>query len=115
MPVDEGEGVSAEDLLDVVSSGHFLQIRNDLSATLVDGNDPTETEQFMFSEGRINGESEVLDVGCSCGKHLRKLLPLGPRRMVGVDFNLFALALRAEAWKRKGNENRALWVCAEMR
>ena len=111
--IAEAAGVSRDDFSRLVSLGDFFQIYNDLR-TIQTGEGPTsETAQFRLAETRIGPNSVVLDIGCSCGRHLKDLLGYSPRMLVGADLNLFALMLGATTWKAQGIGDLMHWVCAD--
>ncbi len=111
--IAEAAGVSRDDFSRLVSLGDFFQIYNDLR-TIQTGEGPTsETAQFRLAETRIGPNSVVLDIGCSCGRHLKDLLGRSPRMLVGLDANLLVLLLGAKAWESKGIGGVTHWVCAD--
>ena len=69
-----------------------------------------ETRDFLHASAAIDGSSRVLDVGCSSGRMLLGLADRGPRRMAGVDNDLFALHLAALGARSRGYAAR--WYCA---
>jgi SAM-dependent methyltransferase len=103
---------SAADVAHMVASVPFLQIANDLQRILEGTPAPSETVDFMLSAAHIGPESRVLDVGCSCGRHLWELTPRSPRLLAGVDISLFSLAVGARVWEAQGILPRPRWCCA---
>lgn len=73
----------------------------------VGGDRTEETRWFLDQTAAIDSTSRVLDVGCSTGRLLLGLADRRPRRMVGVDPDLFALHLAAIA-----GGGAARWCCA---
>lgn len=69
-----------------------------------------ETRDFLHASAAIDGSSHVLDVGCSSGRLLLGLADRGPRRVAGVDNDLFALHLAALGARAMGCAAR--WYCA---
>lgn len=56
----------------------------------------------------------VLEVGCSVGAFTRRLLDLGPRRVVGVDISAVALRRAQAALASDVDAGRAMFVCADL-
>jgi SAM-dependent methyltransferase len=96
----------------MVASVPFLQIANDLKRILEGTPAPSETVDFMLSAAHIGSDSRVLDVGCSCGRHLWELTPRSPRLLAGVDISLFSLAVGGCVWEVQGIPTRPRWCCA---
>jgi SAM-dependent methyltransferase len=107
------EGLTGEDLVEFANSGDIMQILNDVRALRTDDESRSETLQFMLETAGISAESAVLDVGCSCGRHIRQLTARSPRLLAGVDVNLLALLLGARAWAAAGLATSMHWCWAD--
>jgi SAM-dependent methyltransferase len=113
LAIAEGAGVSRNDFSRLVSIGDFFQIYNDLRTIQTEEVTASETIRFLVGEARVDPDSCILDIGCSCGRHLWELLGRSPLMLVGLDANLIALLLGAKAWESKGIGGVMHWVCAD--
>jgi SAM-dependent methyltransferase len=76
------------------------------------GDRTVETVGFLEESASIGPSSRVLDVGCSTGRLLRIVAERSPRRMAGVDQDLFALYLAALGWGAGDPDRAPQWHCA---
>jgi SAM-dependent methyltransferase len=95
----ETRRLDSGNLARILRSGDICQIAADLRIILSRDGSLTETSTFMHDHAQFGGDSSILEVGSSCGRHLRGLIPANPELLVGVDLNLFALVAGALAWR----------------
>jgi ubiquinone/menaquinone biosynthesis C-methylase UbiE len=71
---------------------------------------PSPFFEFASKHLRVDGESVVLDVGASCGRHLWELKEHACCSMVALDINLIPLAIGSMAWETAGSPVCPTWV-----
>lgn len=93
----------------------LAQVLNDLNYF----GDPSQskavsvTHQFMSDNVGNSDGVAILDVGCSVGRHLRRLVP-GSSILAGMDFSALSLCLAAQAWSKNYVGQVPLFCCASV-
>jgi ubiquinone/menaquinone biosynthesis C-methylase UbiE len=104
--------VTAGDLAQLTANPHFTQIVHDILRMTGGNQTPSDRLRFLFAQFDGGAESRVLDVGCSCGRHLWELNARQPIHAVGVDVDLPALSIASQVWDSQGAGDAARWCCA---
>lgn len=60
-------------------------------------------------------EKTVVDCGCGTGAFLARLLPYGPKRLIGVDIARPAIEIAERVAEAQGLRDRMEFVCADVR
>jgi ubiquinone/menaquinone biosynthesis C-methylase UbiE len=107
-----GTAGHAADLAQLTSNPHFTQIVHDIARMVGGSETSSDRLRFLLAEFQGGPESTVLDVGCSCGRHLWELNARQPILAAGVDVDLPALSIASHVWDAQGNAENARWCCA---
>jgi SAM-dependent methyltransferase len=106
--------LSAEDIRHLIGSGAIPQISNDLKRYEQGPGAISDIQRFVLDESGIDGDSQLLDIGCSCGRHLLELASRQPQFVVGADTHLLAVAAGARAWREHVASPQVHWCCASV-
>lgn len=107
------DGPTAEEMKRLIAKTTFGQIVNDVERYLTGTAPPSATVEFLLKEANIQPGSRVLDVGCSCGRHLWETVSARPALLVGVDIQLFPLLVGALAWQLQRADDVPALCCAD--
>jgi SAM-dependent methyltransferase len=110
----EGLPASPEEVGKLLSVAQFGQVLNDLGP--ISRSAPAQeypTLSFFRSALEPAHRATLLDLGCSAGRQLRDAGEIIPARLVGVDLDVLAMQLGAQAFEAAGRVP-PTWVCADI-
>ena len=110
-PLTRGSSLKPQDMVDLVYSGEIHQILSDLERMETGVAEESEIVRFMLDHANIDTDSVVLDIGCSCGRHLWEIAARRPAQIAGLDVHLLALAAGARMWEARQNKPEPQFCC----